>query len=175
MKIRVRTRAWGDLAESVEELELLSGTLTLNVSVHDGETARTQERTFDLIDVATIELSEHPETTVVDPGPQPIEAEWDVSAYRARPPGLTRAVSPSAIRLRARAAGRGGRAAAQPRCHGWRNSEVGTQVGTARAVPGSPAHLTHATMRIWLVARGRNGPGRSRTSAHGFEVRRSIR
>jgi hypothetical protein len=81
MKIRVRTRAWGDLAESVEELELLSGTLTLNVSVHDGETARTQERTFDLIDVATIELSEHPETTVVDPGPQPIEAEWDVSAY----------------------------------------------------------------------------------------------
>jgi hypothetical protein len=81
MRARITTRDWGDLAASDETFDVLSGKLTLNVSVHDGETARTQERTFDLIDVAEITLSEQPDAVVVDPGEQPVEAEWDLSAY----------------------------------------------------------------------------------------------
>jgi hypothetical protein len=53
------------------------------------------------------------------------------------------------------------------------SSEVGTQAGTARAFPASLAHLSRSTMRKRLGHYPQNGPGRSRTSARGFEVRRS--
>jgi hypothetical protein len=54
-----------------------------------------------------------------------------------------------------------------------RRVAVDTGVGTARAFPTSTARLTRVTMRISLGENPGNGPGRSRTSARGFEVRRS--
>jgi hypothetical protein len=48
--------------------------------------------------------------------------------------------------------------------------EVGTGVGTRRAFLTYLAHLDHATMRFSRSHAARYGPGRSQTSARGFEV-----
>jgi hypothetical protein len=77
---------------------------------------------------------------------RPLPLEVRLGASRA---SVATELALGAGRLRARATGRGGRAAAEPRCHGCRNSEVGTQVGTARAFPASLAHLIRVTMRFW--------------------------
>jgi hypothetical protein len=53
--------------------------------------------------------------------------------------------------------------------------EVCTEVCTACSFPVSPTRMTHATMRFPCSHAARYGPGRSRTSARGFEVRCSIR
>ena len=42
-------------------------------------------------------------------------------------------------------------------------SEVGTQVGTARALPASLARLTCVTMRLWRNREASYAPGRNRT------------
>jgi hypothetical protein len=56
----------------------------------------------------------------------------------------------------------------------FRLLEVCTGVCTRCTFVAFPAHLTHATMRVSCSHAVESGPGRSRTSARGFEVRRSI-
>ena len=51
----------------------------------------------------------------------------------------------------------------------------GTGGGTIRAFATSTAHLTRGEKRVSAWLQWSDGPGRSRTSAHGFEVRCSIR
>jgi hypothetical protein len=48
---------------------------------------------------------------------------------------------------------------------------MGTPLAYFRDHPGTPVWVNHP-LSAWLQPR--NGPGRSRTSARGFEVRRSI-
>jgi hypothetical protein len=51
---------------------------------------------------------------------------------------------------------------------------VGTGVGTPRAFPALLSQMTRAILRKPPDYVTSNGPGRDRTSARGFEVRRSI-
>jgi hypothetical protein len=63
---------------------------------------------------------------------------------------------------------------ARPAVAALRSTEVRTGVRTRQTFPALLVHLTKATMRFLSGHATRYGPGRSRTSARGFEVRRSI-